>query len=49
MPADYTRLIFAGIYGYFLFAEFPNINGFLGALIIVFSTLIILFRSKNEK
>ena len=49
MPADYTRLIFAGIYGYFLFAEFPNINGFLGALIIVFSTLIILFRSKHEK
>ena len=41
MPADYTRQIFAGIYGYFLFAEFSNINGFLGALIIVFSTLII--------
>ncbi|PPR31320.1 MAG: Riboflavin transporter [Alphaproteobacteria bacterium MarineAlpha9_Bin2] len=45
MPADYTRLIFAGIYGYFLFAEIPNINEFLGAIIIISSTLIILFRS----
>ena len=48
MPADYSRLIFAGIYGYFLFFEIPRFNEILGALIIIFSTIIILFRSNKK-
>jgi len=47
MPADYTRLIFAAIYGYFLFTEVPNLNEILGAIIISVCTIIILFRSEK--
>lgn len=40
-PFDYTRLIFAAIMGYILFAEVPEIATVAGAVLIVASTLYI--------
>jgi drug/metabolite transporter (DMT)-like permease len=40
-PMEYTRLIYAGFIGYYLFAEVPDIWTGVGALIIVVSTLYI--------
>ncbi|MDP6345477.1 MAG: DMT family transporter [Alphaproteobacteria bacterium] len=41
LPFDYTRLIFAGIVGFLLFAELPDAWTVTGALIIVGATLYI--------
>jgi drug/metabolite transporter (DMT)-like permease len=49
MPADYTRLIFAGLYGFILFNEIPYINDAIGAMVIIISTMIILFIGKIKK
>jgi drug/metabolite transporter (DMT)-like permease len=46
-PLDYSRLIFAGIMGYLLFAELPDRYTALGALIIVGSTLYIARREAH--
>lgn len=43
-PIDYTRLIFAGVIGYIMFAEIPDQYALLGAAIIVGSTLYIAYR-----
>ena len=40
-PMEYTRLIYAALLGYYLFAEIPDIWTGLGALIIVGCTLYI--------
>jgi drug/metabolite transporter (DMT)-like permease len=40
-PFEYARLPFAAIYGFFLFAELPDLYTVLGASIIVASTLYI--------
>jgi drug/metabolite transporter (DMT)-like permease len=44
IPFDYTRLLFAGIIGYFLFFEIPDLWTLTGAGIIVGSTLYIALR-----
>lgn len=44
-PMEYVRLIYAGIIGFFLFAEVPDIWTGAGAAIIVLSTLYI---ARNE-
>ena len=49
MPADYSRLIFAIIYGYIIFFEIPLINEMIGAIIIVISTLILILLPKISK
>jgi len=41
LPFDYTRLVFAGLIGFFLFAEVPDAWTITGALIIVGATLYI--------
>lgn len=41
IPFDYTRLLFAGVIGYFIFAEVPDAWTLTGAAIIVASTLYI--------
>lgn len=41
IPFDYTRLLFAGVIGYFVFAEVPDAWTLSGAAIIVASTLYI--------
>ena len=46
MPADYSRLIFAIIYGYIIFYEIPLINEIVGAIVIIISTLIIILLPK---
>jgi len=43
IPFDYLRLVYAAIYGIFLFAEIPDIWSITGALFIVGSNLYILF------
>ena len=40
-PAENVRLIYAALFGYFLFAEIPSIWTGVGALIIVASTYYI--------
>ena len=40
-PAENVRLIYAALFGYFLFSEIPTIWTFAGALIIVASTVYI--------
>ena len=44
-PLDYTRLLFAGLFGYFLFGEIPQANAWLGAAIIVASGFFIVRRT----
>ncbi|MBH88205.1 MAG: hypothetical protein CMJ12_03495 [Pelagibacterales bacterium] len=49
MPADYSRLIFAGIYGFILFNEIPYLNEIIGSIVIIVSTMIILFLDQIKK
>lgn len=46
-PIDYTRLVFAIILGYLLFADVPNAMTLLGAAIIIASTLYITVRESR--
>lgn len=43
-PFDYTQLLWAGLIGYFVFAELPSPHAAFGAAIIVASTLYMLRR-----
>lgn len=43
-PLDYTRLVFAVIFGYAVFHEVPSAMTMLGALVIIASTIYITFR-----
>lgn len=47
MPADYVRLIWMVLWGYFLFAELPGLSTWAGALLIVGSTLFITWRESR--
>ncbi len=47
MPADYVRLLWMVMWGYFLFAEIPAISTWIGALLIVGSTLFITWRESR--
>ncbi len=49
MPADYSRLIFAGIYGFILFNEVPYLNEIIGSIIIIATTMIILLLDQIKK
>ena len=49
MPADYTRLIFAGIYGFILFNEIPYLNEIIGSFVIIITTMIILYLDNIKK
>ena len=40
-PIEYVRLIYAGLFGYFLFGEIVDIWTLVGGVIIVGSTLFI--------
>jgi drug/metabolite transporter (DMT)-like permease len=46
-PVDYTRLVFAIIFGYVFFADIPNSLTLLGAAIIIASTLYITVRESR--
>jgi drug/metabolite transporter (DMT)-like permease len=44
VPFDYARLIFAVVYGYAFFAELPDLWSYVGAAVLIASTLYIAFR-----
>lgn len=44
VPFEYSQLLFAGIFGYVLFANIPTLNTLAGAVLIVASTLYIALR-----
>lgn len=46
-PVDYTRLVFAIIFGYLLFGDIPNALTLCGASIIIASTLYITIRESR--
>jgi drug/metabolite transporter (DMT)-like permease len=48
-PIDYTRLVFAILFGLVLFHEVPNWITMLGALIVIGSTLVITLRELRFK
>ncbi|MGE0597001.1 MAG: DMT family transporter [Hyphomonadaceae bacterium] len=48
-PIDYTRLVFAILFGLVLFQEVPNWITMLGALIVIGSTLVITIREMQVK
>ena len=47
-PVDYTRLIFAVIFGFLLFHDLPDAPTLIGAAIIIISTLYITVREARE-
>ncbi len=46
MPLDFTRLIFSALVGYFLFAEQPGLNTYIGSAIIMASALYAAHRER---
>lgn len=46
-PVDYTRLVFAIIFGFLLFADIPNVLTMTGASIVIVSTLYITVRESR--
>lgn len=46
-PFDYTRILFAGAYGFLFFSTVPSVWTLLGAVIIIGSTLYIAFRASK--
>ena len=43
-PMQYSQILWASLFGYLFFDEFPNLNTGIGAAIIIASGLYILFR-----
>ena len=48
-PLKYLALVFAIIFGYFIWNEVPTIKTLLGALLVIISTLIIFRREIYKK
>ncbi|WP_417319051.1 DMT family transporter [Emcibacter sp.] len=48
-PFDYMRIIFVALIGYFIFDELPDIFTWIGAFIIIVSTLFIAWREAQLK
>ena len=48
-PIDYTRLVFAILFGFVLFHETPNWITMLGAMIVIGSTLVITLRDLRSR
>ena len=47
-PFNYTTLLFAGLWGFFLFDEIPTYFTFIGATIIVSSAIFIWIKDQNK-
>ena len=47
VPFDYSRLLFAGVFGYLLFGDVPTMHTLAGAALIVVSTLYIALREAH--
>jgi S-adenosylmethionine uptake transporter len=48
-PVEYTGLIWAFIYGYAIFMEIPTMNVFVGAMIIVGTSLALIIRERRAE
>ena len=48
-PLKYLALVFAIIFGYFIWDEIPTFKTLMGALLVIFSTLIIFRREIYKK
>jgi drug/metabolite transporter (DMT)-like permease len=48
-PLKYLALVFGIIFGYLIWDEIPTIKTLLGALLVIFSSLIILKREIHHK
>ena len=48
-PLKYLALVFAIVFGYFIWGEVPTIKTLLGALLVIISTLIIFRREIYNK
>lgn len=48
-PVEYTGLIWAFAYGYMLWAEVPAVNVFVGALMIVASSMVLVFWERRAE
>lgn len=48
MPADYVRLLWMVGWGYLLFAEIPAMSTWIGAALIIMSTLFITWRESRQ-
>ena len=48
-PLKYLTLVFAIIFGYFIWGEIPTLKTLIGALLVVTSTLIIFRREIYKK
>ena len=46
---EYTGLIWASLAGYLIFNESVDPNVWVGAMIIIFGGLIIVYRERNDK
>ena len=46
-PLDFTRLLWAGLFGFVFFAEFPDLWTWVGAGIIIVSTIVFLYRESR--
>ena len=46
-PVDFTRLLWAGLFGFVFFAEFPDLWTWVGAGIIIVSTIVFLYRESR--
>ncbi len=49
MPYEYTRLIWAGVLGFIVFAEVPSVLTIVGGVVIAASTLYIAFREAQVR
>jgi len=48
-PLKYLALVFAIVFGYFIWGEVPTIKTLIGALLVIISTLIIFRREIYKK
>jgi drug/metabolite transporter (DMT)-like permease len=49
LPIDFTKLIWAAVLGYFVFAEVPDMWVWIGGVVIFASTTYIAFRERREE
>ena len=45
---DYTRLVYASILGFLIFAEIPDLNTMIGAVVIIAASLYTLHREGQQ-
>ena len=47
-PFEYTSFIFLGFMGYFFYNEVPGVSVFIGMLLIVLSSIYIVYREQQK-